>query len=268
MAIVTRYRHGVPSWADVAVTDIGRGTDFYCRLFGWDAEDMGEEAGHYTMFSLNGKAVAALGPKQGDGLPLWNAYVSVDDLDAALLRVEAAAGSIVMPRMDVLTAGSMAIVVDPTGAVLSLWQPGDHIGAELVNVPNTLAWHELTDRDPAAAMSFYREVLGWGFQEMPPEAAGGAPGYRMITVGERVVGGLMPMDGEEWGDLASHWMVYFAVEDTDASAQLVRDLGGAVSVEPFDMGVGRMAVVNDVDGNAFSIISFAGDVDEIEDGIA
>ena len=268
MATVKKYRHGVPSWADVAVDDIAKGTEFYTSLFGWDAEDMGEDAGHYTMFSTDGKSVAALGPKQGEGPRMWNAYVSVDDLDTTISKVESAGGSIVMPRMDVFTSGSMAIITDATGALVSLWQPGDHIGAQLVNVPNTLAWHELTNRDPEAAMKFYGNVLGWEFQEMPPDMDGAAPGYRMVMVGERVVGGLMPMEGEEWGDLPSHWMVYFAVADTDASAQTVKDLGGAVSVEPFDMGVGRMAVVNDPEGNAFSIIAFGGDVDTIDGGIA
>ncbi len=100
-----------------------------------------------------------------------------------------------------------------------------------------------------------------------PEGAG-APGYQMIKVGDRVVGGIMPMLGDEWGDLPSHWMVYFAVDDTDATAARIVELGGSVSVEPFDMGVGRMAVCNDPDGNAFSIISFGGPVDEIEGGVA
>lgn len=268
MAAVTKYRNGVPSWADVAVVDIAKGTEFYTSLFGWDAEDMGEDAGHYTMFSSDGKSVAALGPKQGEGAPMWNAYISVDDLDATISKVEAAGGSIVMPKMEVFTSGSMAIIADATGAIVSLWQPGDHIGAELVNVPNTLSWHELTNRDPGSAMKFYGDVLGWEFQEMPPDTEGGAPGYRMVMVGERVVAGLMPMDGEEWGDLPSHWMVYFAVGDTDATTQMVKDLGGAVSVDPFDMGVGRMAVVNDPEGNAFSIITFGGEVDTIDGGTA
>ena len=92
MAAVTKYRNGVPSWADVAVVDIAKGTEFYTSLFGWDAEDMGEDAGHCTMFSSDGKSVAALGPKQGEGAPMWNAYISVDDLDATISKVEAAGG--------------------------------------------------------------------------------------------------------------------------------------------------------------------------------
>ncbi len=267
MANVTKYRNGVPSWADVAVTDPAAGAAFYSALFGWEAEDQGAEAGSYHMFRIDGAAVAGLGPRQTDeAMPIWSAYIAVDDLDATLVAAEAAGGTIVMERMDVFTSGSMAVVVDPTGAAVSFWEAGDHIGAELVNVPNTLAWHELTTRDAEASKAFYAAVVGWNYQAMPEGS--GADGYEMIMVGERVVGGIMPMTGEDWGDLPSHWMVYFAVADTDAAAAKVTELGGAVSVPPFDMGVGRMSVCNDPDGNAFSVISFSGPADEIEGGIA
>jgi predicted enzyme related to lactoylglutathione lyase len=267
MATVTTYRNGVPSWADVAVSDPAAGASFYSALFGWDVEDQGAEAGGYHMFSLDGASVAGLGPKQNEeGMPIWSAYISVDDLDATLTAAEAAGGTVVMPRMDIFTSGSMAVVIDPTGAAISFWQPGDHIGAQVVNEPNTLAWHELTTRDAGASKAFYEQVVGWTYQAMPEGA--GAPGYEMIMVGERVVGGILPMVGDDWGDLPSHWMVYFAVADTDAAAAKVAELGGSVSVPPFDMSVGRMSVCNDPDGNAFSVIAFAGPVDEIEGGVA
>ena len=53
-----------------------------------------------------------------------------------------------MPRMDVFTSGSMAVAVDSSGAAVSFWQAGDHIGSERVNEVNTLVWNELTTRDP------------------------------------------------------------------------------------------------------------------------
>ncbi|MEM9746094.1 MAG: VOC family protein [Actinomycetota bacterium] len=268
MATVTRYRNGVPSWADVAVSDIPACTAFYTSLFGWDAADQGPESGHYTMFSADGQSVAALGPKQDDqGMPLWNAYVTVDDLDSVVASVEGGGGSIVMPRIDVMTSGSMAIITDPSGAVVSLWQPGDHIGAERVNEPNSICWMELTTRDAAAAMTFFGDLLGWSFQGVD-ESESAVGGYQMVMVGDRIVGGVLPMEGDDWGDLPSHWMVYLAVADTDATVAKVIELGGAVSVPPFDTPIGRTAVVNDPDGNAFSVINLAAGVDDLPDGVA
>lgn len=264
MATVSHYRNGVPNWVDVAVPDIGAATEFYTGLFGWIAEDQGEEAGHYTMFSIDGKSVAGMGPRQGDGgPPLWGTYLSVGDLDSTLGAVEADGGTILMPRMDISTAGSMAIVVDPAGAIVHLWQPQDHIGCERVNEQNTLVWNELTTRDPGAAMPFYTAVVGWEFEPMDHGDPGG---YQLIRSHGRVVGGLLPMVGEEWGDLESHWMAYFACEDVEAIASRAAELGGAVSVQPFDTAVGRVAVLNDPGGNAFSVIALNGEPEDPNEG--
>ena len=266
MAIVTKYRNGCPSWVDVAVPDIAAATTFYTSLFGWDADDQGEEAGHYTMFSLGGQAVAGMGQRQDEaGLPLWNTYLTVDDLDAALATAPDAGGTIVMPRMEVMEAGSMAIVMDATGAMVSFWQPNQHIGSARVNEVGTLVWNELITRDVDTAKGFYSMVVGWEFAPMDPDDP---DGYQLVTCNDRVVGGLLPMVGDEWGDTPSHWMTYFGVDDTDATVARVAELGGGVSVEPFDLPVGRVSVVNDPGGNAFSVIAMGGPTDDIAGGVA
>lgn len=266
MAIVTKYRNGCPSWVDVAVPDVPAAASFYSSLFGWEAEDQGEQAGHYTMFSIGGRAVAGMGPKQGEmGPPLWATYVSVDDLDSTIASIPGAGGTIVMPRMDIFTAGAMALAVDSSGAAVSFWQAGDHIGSERVNEVNTLVWNELATRDPVRSISFYSAVLGWEFEPLDPSDAGG---YQMIKCNDRVVGGMLPMVGDVWGDMTSHWMAYFGTDDTDTTAARAEELGGSISVQPFDISAGRIAVLNDPAGNAFSVITMSGPTDEIATGIA
>ena len=61
------------------------------------------------------------------------------------------AGTVEMPVMQILDAGRMAILSDPEGARLSIWEAGEHIGAGLVNEPNSLAWNDLGTRDAGAA---------------------------------------------------------------------------------------------------------------------
>lgn len=265
MAIVTTYRNGCPSWVDVAVPDMAAATRFYTALFGWEAEDQGEEAGHYTMLRLKGKAVGGMGPRRGDaGPPLWGVYLTVDDLAAVSAAIEPAGGSIVMPAMEVMEAGSMLVALDATGSMFHLWQPNQHIGSEIVNEPGAFVWAELATRDLEASQAFYSAIVGWEFQAMDDGAPGG---YTLISCNGRTVGGLMPMVGEDWGDLPSHWMAYFGVMDTDQAAAAAADLGGSVPVPPFDTPAGRIAVLNDPGGNAFSVITMAG-ADEIPDGIA
>ena len=52
---------GTPIWVDLGSSDPQASARFYGQLFGWQAEDLGEEVGHYTMFSQDGKRVAAVG---------------------------------------------------------------------------------------------------------------------------------------------------------------------------------------------------------------
>lgn len=265
MPTVTKYRNGVPNWVDVSVPDVGRGAEFYAGLFGWHAEDQGNAAGNYTMFSIGGRSVAGLGPRHGDAFaPLWGTYVSVDDLDATVSAAEANGGTTVVPPMDVMVAGRMSVVSDPSGAIVHLWQPVDHIGCELVNEANTLVWNELTTRDAASATAFFSSVLGWEFAPMDESAP---DGYQMITAHGRQIGGLMPMVGDEWGDLPSHWMVYFQVADVGAIGSRAIELGGSVPVPPFDTPAGQISVLNDPFGNAFSVIT-ATMLDDIPDGTA
>ena len=58
------YGPGTPIWVDHASRDVQASARFYGDLFGWQAHDLGEEAGHYTMFTCNGKMVAATTPRR------------------------------------------------------------------------------------------------------------------------------------------------------------------------------------------------------------
>lgn len=260
------YPHGLFSWADISAPDPESAARFYAELFDWDAEDQYDPEGAYiyTMFRQDGKDVAGLGP-QGPGTPaetpaLWNSYITVDDVDATLDKWTSSGGSIIVPAMDVMTSGRMAFVADPEGAMAALWEAGDHLGAGLFGVPNSMSWNELATRDSAAARAFYETALGWDFEE-----ADSSPSeYWTIRLDSKSAGdpyaddhfngGIITMTGQ-WGELPAHWTVYFTVADTDATAEKLSDLGGTVSVPPFDTEAGRMAVVNDPQGGAFSIIS-------------
>src|SRR5436190_24097786 len=70
---------GKPAWADLSTTDAAAGKTFYSKLFGWQPEDQGPEAGGYVIFKLGGKQVTALGPVQNPGQPAaWAVYIPTD----------------------------------------------------------------------------------------------------------------------------------------------------------------------------------------------
>ncbi len=253
MPEMTSHAPGTPSWVDLATPDTEAAVTFYDALFGWTAPiTSDDEAGGYRLFQLQGRPVAGAAPIVTPGhRPSWTTYITVADADETMAKVRAAGGTVIREPMDVMTAGRMAVFADPTGAVAAVWQPGDHQGAGVVNEPGSLCWNELTTRDGDAARAFYREVFGWTATDTP---AGGQP-YTRFGLGGRDIGGMIVMD-ERWpAEIPAHWMVYFAVENTDATVAHAKELGGTVSVEPFDLPVGRFAVLHDPHGALFSVIA-------------
>jgi hypothetical protein len=194
----------------------------------------------------------------GEGQPTaWSTYMGTDDADAVAARVEAAGGKVLVAPFDVMDQGRMAVFLDATGAPFSVWQPMAMPGAELFNEPGSLSWNELTTRDPEAAKAFYGAVFGWTANDQE-----GPYPYTVWQLGDRQVGGMMPMVGDEWpADLPAHWMVYFAVAvavavaDYDTGAARAAELGGAVSVPPTDLPTGRFAVLNDPQGAFLPVIA-------------
>jgi predicted enzyme related to lactoylglutathione lyase len=246
MPQMTGYEHGVPSWVDIGTPDPGSAERFYSELFGWRGQDMGEEAGHYTIVSKDGKQVAAISPAQDPGPPRWTTYINVDDVDAAVSKAAAAGGTIIVAPMDVMTAGRMAIFIDTTGAVIAAWQPGQHLGARLVNEPGSFTWSELSSSDPVKSKAFYSAVFGWGW--------GGSDAYAEAQVSGRTIGGLMQRSPDVPADVPDSWLVYFGTADTDADVAKATGLGASVVVGPTDIpGTGRFAVLTDPQGAAFAL---------------
>lgn len=118
----------------------------------------------------------------------------------------------------------------------------------------TFCWYELGATDDEAAKKFYSELLGWTYKE----GDAGGMNYAEITAGGQPVGGVYKM-GPEYGEAPSHWMAYVAVDDVDASARRVEELGGKVCVPPTDIpNVGRFSVINDPTGATLSLITLKG----------
>ncbi|HVX22105.1 MAG TPA: VOC family protein [Acidimicrobiales bacterium] len=247
-----RYDHGVPSWVDLSTDDLPKARAFYGGLFGWDTPEGPPEAGGYTLAAIGGRPVAGLGPKMDPNMPtVWMTYVNVDDADAVVAKVAPAGGQVLVPPMDVMDAGRLAVVADPAGAVIGLWQPAQHQGAGLVNEPNTYCWSELVTTDVEGAKAFYAAVLGWGSETQ----GGDGMAYTEWKVAGRSVGGMMQKPAEMPAEVPPHWGVYFAVADADQTVARIKELGGTVMMGPTDIQPGRFAVAMDPAGAPFNVLA-------------
>ena len=255
MPEVTSYATGKPCWADVTVPDVDAGAAFYSELFGWTADKAPQPgAGGYTMFSKDGKYVAAASPPAPgtEGIPPhWTVYLASDDADATAGKIRDAGGQVLMDPFDVFDSGRMTIAVDPTGAAFGVWQAGTHIGAQLRREPGTMNWSECQTKDPGAARAFYEQVFGYEVEEAQ---MGGPDPYILLKLNGEPAAGVIRI-GADWGDVPSNWSVVFEVDDTDAAVAKVQELGGRALMEPMDLPeVGRFAVVADKWGAAFQVI--------------
>ncbi len=256
-----RLPHGLFGWVDLMTSDVETARQFYEPLLGWTSKDQPTPMGPvYTNFSKDGKRVAGMSPQPPDmaeaGMPsTWNSYVMVDSVDEVVKAAEAAAGAVVMPAMDIMTEGRMAMIADPSGGILGLWQPRDHDGAELFNAAGALSWNELQSRDWESAKAFYNTVFGWRWA--PMEGADYVVGHLDSKQGDDTSNcGMMPMPPGVPDQMPSTWMVYFAVADCDSSLATAQELGGRVFLPAMDMGPGRFGGISDPTGAMVFVGSF------------
>jgi hypothetical protein len=247
----TSYPAGTLCWVDHATKDLEVSNSFYGTLFGWEAEDQGEEMGHYTLLRKGEKTVAGNMKVMMEGQPsAWVSYVSVDDADTTVDRAKKAGGMVFVEPMDVADIGRMAVFADPTGAAIGVWQPKSFHGAEVANEAGTFVWNELNTRDVPTAKSFYTKVFGWQPNDLDMEAMK----YTEWRLGDRSVAGMMTMPDMVPAEVPAHWLVYFGVDDTDAAVSRASELGATTFVPPTDIPPGRFAVLADPDGAAFAVI--------------
>jgi predicted enzyme related to lactoylglutathione lyase len=257
MAEITSHPSGTFCWVDLATTDTDGAKAFYTELFGWDAEDVTTDQGSpYTMLLNSGRRVCALfplAPDMGDNAR-WQSYISVADANAAADSAVAMGGKLTMPPMDVTRAGRLAVIEDPTGAAVGLWQAREHAGADLLNEPGAQCWLELQTRDKDRAAEFYGGLMGWT-RRVSRSVMDGR--YEIFVSDGKEVGGMLQIE-QNWGPVAPNWSVYFGVEDCDgAVAEAVR-LGGKALFPAMDVeNVGRFAFLQDPQGAVFAVIELA-----------
>ncbi|MBV9497413.1 MAG: VOC family protein [Acidobacteria bacterium] len=249
MSEVTSYTPGTFCWIELATTDPGAATRFYTELFGLGStvRPMGPD-GHYTLLQKNGRDVAGIyrqleeHAKQGVP-PNWVSYVTVESADASRARAIALGAQGGPEPFDVADIGRMAMLVDPTGAFIALWEPRKSPGAAVVNEHGALMWNELQTVDVEKARAFYTQLFGW--------TAKTSADYVEFHKPDRAAGGM-----REWKDGHANWLPYFGADDTSAIVRHAEELGGTTLLSTTDIpNVGKIAVLRDPQGATFAVIT-------------
>jgi uncharacterized protein len=246
-------------WFELATSDQAAAKKFYGGLLGWTANDvpMGPDA-FYTMFQLRGKNVGAAYALMPDQVkqgvpPHWGTYVAVTNVDDTIAKAKTLGGTVIAGPMDVAEHGRTAVLRDPSGAAISLWQAKQHQGVGLWGEVGAFCWSELMTRDTTAATKFYTALFGW---KTKVTDAAGFP-YTHWQNGGADIGGMMAIM-EQWGPMPPNWTNYVQVNSCDEAAAKATSLGGKVCMPPTDIpNTGRFAMLQDRQGAAFSVIALA-----------
>jgi uncharacterized protein len=243
---------GAPCWIDLNTSDTDVARAFYTGVFGWTAGEASEEFGGYFMFDHKGAPVAGCMPAIPDGpADIWSVYLTVSDAGKTLEAAVASGGQVAVPAMTVGDTGTMGMVLDPGGSAIGLWQPGQFTGIANTEDAGLPSWFELHSSDYAGALAFYRDVFGWTIDTMmdTPEMK-----YSVLDRGSEQLAGIFDASGEG-PDARFGWSFYIWVDDTDATAAKVTELGGSVLDQPMDTPYGRLATVADPHDAVFKLMA-------------
>jgi uncharacterized protein len=255
MATIKKFNPGEYCWADLGTTDVAGAKKFYRSIFGWEATDlpMGEGGLKYSMLRVKGKDVCAVYPMASEQRkakvpPFWLPYISVANVDRTIKKATAARGILCLGPTDVMKAGRMAILQDPTGAGVAIWQARNHSGSKLKAAPGAVCWHDLNTPDRAAAGKFYCKVFGW---KLETKDFSGKP-YHLFKLGGEGVCGMWPKPLPKYPPA---WFTYWIVESCAKAAAKARRLGGKVILGPITVPeTCTFAVLRDPQGAAFGAL--------------
>jgi uncharacterized protein len=242
-----------PAWVELSTPDAEASRAFYSRLFGWQI-DVTEDPqyGGYGIARIGDASTAGIGPKQSPDAPTaWGVYIGTDDVDALAQKVKGAGGTVLAEPFDVGDQGRMAVLADPTGAVISAWQAAG-MRNWASNRPNAFGWAELNARGVDQAIPFYQTIFGWTTKTT--EGEGGQPPYHEFQIDGHSIAGAMELNPQMPAGVPSYWAVYFDVEDVDDAYQRALDAGGQEVLAPQDFPGGRFAFVSDPQGATFGLL--------------
>lgn len=240
-------------WYDLMTTDTSAAIAFYTEVIGWSTQEFPNSKGAYQMWvgsegPLGGTMILPDEAKKMGAPPHWMSNVVVSDLDASVARVKTLGGRVYKEPEGIPTVGRFAVIGDPQGGVLSLFQPDNDMAPHDQAKQGEFSWRELAAEDHEAALRFYGELLGWKLMQSMDMGPMGS--YLIFGVGDKQLGGIfrrppeMPMTA---------WLYYIRVDDLDGTIAKARERGATLLNGPMDVPGGRVAQLSDPQGAMFAL---------------
>lgn len=117
--------NGVVYWSELMTTEVEAAKAFYGQTLGLTFEAFGDGNPGYWIALRDGRPAWGIMDMTGrpGGPSGWFTYLTVDDVDAKVVAAEEAGAQLRMPIFDVPMVGRIAILQDPTGAIIGWMTP-------------------------------------------------------------------------------------------------------------------------------------------------
>lgn len=174
------------AWMDVISTDIDRTLGYYAEVFGWSSEELPIDHGDGYRLVRSGDAVVA-GAEQVSADrnldPVWTVMVECDDARPVIDASVASGAAETFSLSPMLDLGRIAMVRDPWGATLGVWEPGAFRPSATADCPGRLIGAVLTTPDVEGSIRFHREMFGWRSDSGPDCLDAGVPVFVEASAG-------------------------------------------------------------------------------------
>jgi predicted enzyme related to lactoylglutathione lyase len=237
-------------WFEYVSGDAKKAQGFYGEVFGWRVQDVPMGPTPYQMIAVGDKTVGGYAPAPDAKVPPhWLSHLHVENTEKSVADVKRAGGAVQLAPTKIGDYGAMAIVTDPLGGALSLWQSNKPDETGDTPADGHFVWNELWTKDPDKSVAFYKTIAGYGVdtKDMGPMGT-----YHLFTVGGVPIAGAMK---SSMPNVPQMWLPYVQVASADKTIERAKKLGAEIVVPPTDVPeVGRFAIFKDTLGAVLGII--------------
>lgn len=240
-------------WYDLITHDLESASRFYENLFGWSFVNTSQgDSSVKTILRQGvpiGNAVQVKPSNKEINESRWVAYMSVENVDQAVMIIEQNKGTIYKKPKDLPNRGRIAIVLDPWSAVFGIvdTENGDPPDLETQQANNWIG-SELWTTDVGGAVTFYTSLAGYELQLMD---IGDGQKYHFLNTNDKPRAGIAKI---LWDDVKPNWIPYVSVESTMTIMQKASEFGSKVLIHPGDDNLENpVAIIADPSGAVFGV---------------
>jgi hypothetical protein len=241
-------------WHELLTPDTAGGIRFYTKITSWKTQPYAGMPDYTLLLGARGPIAGVMPlPPEAKAMgapPNWLSYIGISDVDATAKQATTLGAKIYKEPTNI-SVGRFAVLADPQGAVFGIYTPNLLDEQDAKPQLGEFSWHELATSDPAAAFSFYQQLVGW--EKTTSMDMGPIGVYQMYGVPGLELGGIykMPADCK-----TPHWLPYIRIADTRKAAGLTTQLGGKIMNGPMEVPGGDLiAMGSDPQGAAFAVHS-------------